>query len=235
MAYLRLDGPRWPHSHALCRQAVCSKEPHLEDFPRWSHISQYAHPGCCTLWSQDTKKKKRGQANWLIHVTYSSYRFVFVFTTYDLVKVLSKLLVTSCSVMLHWPGSQTYFHSTPFPRIMASQYHLRECAILWDHHCLRTAHLLFLSSRAACVGVRHLVRVSLLWISGALSSLFCLDGPSTFLRFWPGHRQPHLGPKGLWHWIPFEIFRSNLTVLFLPSHGRKVFSYITRKMSLIYI
>lgn len=93
----------------------------------------------------------------------------------------------------------------------------------------------FLSSRAACVGVRHLVRVSLLWISGALRSLFCLDSPSTFLRFWPGHRQPRLGPKDLWHWIPFEIFRSDLTILFLPSHGRKVFSYITRKMSLIYI
>lgn len=122
---------------------------------------------------------------------------------------------------------------------MASLHHLRECASLWDHHCLRTAHLYFFSSKAAHV-VRGTWQGCLLWTSRAHRSLFCLGTPSPYPRIWPSYRQYSSRPKDLWHWIPSEIFRSHLgsshpIFLLWLSHGRKVFSFISRKIFLNHI
>lgn len=75
---------------------------------------------------------------------------------------------------------------------------------------------------------------------GSDRSLFCLDGPSTYLRFWRSYKQSCLRPKELWHWIPFEILRvhlvpSLLIFLFWPSYSRKVLSFIRRKNFLNHI
>lgn len=96
----RQFGLRASAGGCLCSiRCLTLQEVHLSSFPDWTQ-------GC--------RRRKTGQANWLILATHQPL-LVSAFVTSELLQVLSWSLIRPCLIMFHWPGPQTCSLSTPHP------------------------------------------------------------------------------------------------------------------------
>lgn len=119
---------------------------------------------------------------------------VIQFVTSNLFQVLSKSLILSCLIMSYWPGPQTFslspLHICPPTPQACQQQERPPCMILENVQFCETItakeeHIIFFFLQKLLVlPSAEVLRKGVSSPDfGSDRSLFCLDGPSTYLRF----------------------------------------------------